>query len=211
MHFLTTGRQANTKFHRYILAIRTFHIRPLKLIDYDEIAPKGKILFDLLEVEIWKKKRKSGGPKAGQLELSHSSPKLSDIIEIIEDRRHWNPAVLHQKYIVEKATMAQIAKELLCSKNAVRSALIRAGIPIRKGVKNTGYGVKAVRGRPAEASSERKVIDTIIELRDGGMSFDTIAHFLTKMGVPTKTRRKKWNGGCVRVIYLRHRQEAAKE
>ena len=101
--------------------------------------------------------------------------------------------------------MSQIAKELLCSKGAVRLALIRAGIPIRKGIRNTGYGLKAVKGRPADDNVERKVIDTIIDLRDGGMSFDKIAHFLTKMGVPTKTRRRKWNGGCVRVIFIKHR------
>lgn len=150
---------------------------------------------------------KAGGPKVPQLELLHSSPKLTDIIYIPEDRPYWNPAALHQKYIVELATMAQIAKEFFRSKGAVRSALIRAGIPIRKGIRTTGYGVKAVKGRPVGAGAEQKVIDTIVELRDGGMSFDKIAHFLTKMGVPTKTRRKKWNGGCVRVIYLRHREQ----
>ena len=90
--------------------------------------------------------------------------------------------------------MAQIAKELLCSKTAARAALIRAGIPIRKAIKTTGYGIKSIKGRPTEAGAERKVIETVIELRDGGMTFDKIAHFLTKMGVPTKTRRKKWNG-----------------
>lgn len=37
-----------------------------------------------------------------------------------------------------------------------------------------------------------------------------VARFLTTMGVPTKTRRKKWNGGCVRGIYRRVRPAEAR-
>jgi hypothetical protein len=105
--------------------------------------------------------------------------------------------------------MAQIGKEFSCSKHAIRDALIRAGIPVRRraqpGFASLGYGARNVRGRRVEDQAEQKVIATIIELRDDGMSYDKIASFLTKLGVPTKTRRRKWNGGCVRAIYIRHR------
>lgn len=121
--------------------------------------------------------------------------------------------MLRQKYVAEGASLKQIAKELLCSQTAVRDALIRAGIPLRPrgaaGHSSTvNYGTKLSRGRRAPCAVEAKVVKTILDLRHDGMSFDKIAQVLTKVGVPTKTRRKKWNGGCVRAIYLRHRPGA---
>lgn len=136
-------------------------------------------------------------------------PELIDIINIPEVRPYDDPTLLQQKYIVEKASLAQIAKEFSCSKHAIRNALTRAGIPVRRraqpGFAALGYGTRNVRGRRVDDQIEQRVINSIIELREDGMSYDKIASFLTKMGVPTKTRRRKWNGGCIRVIYLRHK------
>jgi len=119
--------------------------------------------------------------------------------------------VLHQKYVVEGATTAQIANELLCSKSAIRAALLRANIPLQgKGrgsrTGQVALGIKVTRGRLVQCGAEEKVIQTIADLRRDGLSFDKIAAVLTRVGVPTKTRRRKWNGGCVRAIYLRHSQ-----
>jgi uncharacterized protein (DUF433 family) len=140
---------------------------------------------------------------------------LTDIIELPEDRPYQNPIVLHQKYVLERATLAQIAKELLCSRFAVRQALIKANIPLRTdaeyigGVRTIPYGTAVVKGRRVPSQPELRVIDTIAALRQDGMSFDRIAASLTSLGVPTKTRRKKWNGGCVRAIYLKHGQHSS--
>ena len=115
--------------------------------------------------------------------------------------------MLQQKYVVEQASLAQIANELLCSKGAVRGALVRAGIPLRgQGhAAAVAYGVRIARGRRVQDSVETRVIQAILSLRADGLSFDAIAERVSQLGVPTKTRRLKWNGGCVRTIYLRHK------
>lgn len=46
------------------------------------------------------------------------------------------------------------------------------------------------------------MIETVIEMRDDGISFPMIAKFLTGAGVPTKTRRMKWHPEVVRQMYL---------
>jgi len=142
-----------------------------------------------------------------------SGLQLTDPIEIPENRAYRDTSVLHQKYVVEWATLTQIAKEFLCSRSAVVKALVKAGIPLRQQSKegclprSVGYGTVIVEGRRVPSQVEERVIKTITSLRRDGLSFDKIADRLTQLGIPTKTRRKKWNGGCIRAIILRHAQQ----
>ena len=104
--------------------------------------------------------------------------------------------------------MAQIASVFLCSKNGVRAALLRFGIPLcgrqEKGrSSNIDYGKRIVSGRRIEPMAEQRVIRTIVDMRRDGLSFGQIAEFLSKIGVPTKKRGKKWHCEVVRIIYLR--------
>jgi len=52
-------------------------------------------------------------------------------------------------------------------------------------------------------SSERKTIDIMAQLREGGMSFRAVARELDALGVPTKTGAGSWSGKVVRGILLR--------
>ena len=104
--------------------------------------------------------------------------------------------------------MAQIATEFLCSRNSIRDALIKAKIPLRRRCESghsssIRFGTKVVKGRRVTARDEQKAVDTIIELRKDGLSFDRIADCLTRLKIPTKTRRNRWKGGSVRSIYVR--------
>jgi hypothetical protein len=154
-----------------------------------------------------------GGVSSGNPELVCSTIYLVDSIELAGNRAPYDPAVLHQKYVLERATLAQIGKELLCSQGAVRHALLKAGIPLRRrcdpGYLTPGrpYGVAVVKGRRVGSPLEQRVIETIKALRHDGLSFDKIAERLTQLSIPTKTRRKKWNGGCVRAIHVKHDQD----
>jgi len=111
--------------------------------------------------------------------------------------------------VVLGLSLKQIAREFFCSKNTIRSALIRAGIAVRKRQKrgrssNPRYGSKAVKGHRVDDVAELRVIKTVVEMRNDGISFPKIAKFLTGAGVPTKTRRKKWHPEVVRQVYLQN-------
>jgi hypothetical protein len=151
-----------------------------------------------------------GGPAEPKLEFLYSTPHVMDILAISENRPYQNPVVLRQKYVQERVSLGRIAKEFLCSQSAIRLALAKAGIPLRRRAGPDGlaqglpYGTTIVKGRRVSSQPEQRVIETIQALRQDGLSFDKIAERLTQLGVPTKTRRKKWNGGCVRAIYVKH-------
>ena len=154
----------------------------------------------------------AGGASPTNPELLYSKTYLHDFLEVPDNRSYQNPIVLHQKYVLERASLAQIGKELLCSKSAVRRALVEADIPLRDGVGQAKlrcgvkFGTSVVRGRRVADAHELRVVETICALRQDGLSFDRIAARLTQLGIPTKTRRKKWNGGCVRAIFLKKSQ-----
>ncbi len=133
---------------------------------------------------------------------------LIDSVSLPTKKPWQNKSVLHQKYVVEGVSLAQIAKEFLCSKNTIRGALIRAGIPLRKRQErrrssNIDYGKRLVKGQRIEHLAEQKVIQAIVEMRKEGLSFQKIADFLSEIGVLTKKRRQRWHCEVVRNIYLR--------
>lgn len=115
--------------------------------------------------------------------------------------------LLHEKYVVQGLSTLQIARGFFCSKNTIRSALKRAGIRLRKRqekgrTSNPRYGLKPMKGHPVANLGEQRIIATIMEMHNDGLSFAKVAKFLTAANVPTKMRRKKWHPEVVRQIYL---------
>lgn len=91
-------------------------------------------------------------------------------------------------------------------------ALFRAGVPLRgRQVKgrssNPRYGTRAARSHRVDDIVEQRVINTVLDMRNEGISFPKIARFLSGAGVPTKTRQKKWHPEVVRQIYLQSLSE----
>ena len=149
------------------------------------------------------------GPSRPYPQLFRSITQVPDLIPFSKDKRWENANLLHEKYIVLGLSLKQIARELCCSKNTIRSALMRTGIPLRgrqeKGrSSNPRYGTKATKGHRVEDKTEQKVIKTVHEMHNDGISFPKIAKYLTGAGVPTKTRRKKWHHEVVRQIYFQY-------
>lgn len=147
------------------------------------------------------------GPSRPYPQLFRSIAQVPDLIPFSKNRPWENASLLHEKYVVLGLSLKQIAREFFCSKNTIRSALIRTGIPVRERQEkgrssNPRYGTKPTKGHPVDHLGEQRVIKTVIDMRNDGISFPKIAKFLTGAGVPTKTRRKKWHPEVVRQTYL---------
>ena len=108
-------------------------------------------------------------------------------------------AFLQQKYLVEGRSMAQIAKEISSSKEAVRSGLSQFGIPVRQAHRPHGhpsqskYGSRVAGGKSVAHLGEQRVVRAVQDLKREGLTLRQIAAFLTKIGVPTKQRGKRWH------------------
>ena len=124
----------------------------------------------------------------------------------------FNEAVLHQKYVLEKRSLRQIAREFASSKTAVRQALVRFGIPLNnKGssvnrVHALPFGKRCVNGIVVQHKGEQQVIRSILKMHREGLSNCAIARVLTEMKVPTKQQGKAWHHEMVRLILLRSKR-----
>jgi hypothetical protein len=121
--------------------------------------------------------------------------------------------VLHQKYVVERRSMRQIAAEFSSSKTAIRNGLLRFKIPLRgrwrnpHRVHNLPFGKKCIRGRVVAHEGEQKIISSILEMKNQGFSNVAIARALSAMKTPTKKRGKRWHYEMVRQILLRTKSQ----
>ncbi len=102
----------------------------------------------------------------------------------------FNKAVLHQKYIVERRSMRQIAAEFASSKTAVRNALKTLGITLRERWKNPyrshnlPFGKKLNKGKVIDYEWEQEVIRSIVKMHEDRLSSMAIARALTAMRIP---------------------------
>ena len=147
------------------------------------------------------------GPSRPYPQLFRSTQQVTDFLPFSQNKPWKDPILLHKKYVVLGFSLKQIADEFFCSKNTVRSALLKASVPLRgrqeKGrSSNPRYGTRATEGYRIDDKPEQRVIQTVLEMHRDGISFLKIAKFLTGAGVPTKTRRKKWHSEVIRQIYL---------
>ena len=121
----------------------------------------------------------------------------------------FNEAVLHQKYVLEKRSLRQIAAEFSSSKTAVREALIRFGIPLNRHgtfanrVHSLPFGKRCVEGTVIEHKGEAHVIDSMLKMHREGFSNCAIARVLTQMKIPTKKQGRGWHAEMVRKILQR--------
>ena len=123
-------------------------------------------------------------------------------------------SVLHQKYVLEMRSMRQIAAEFASSKSAIRAALVRFGIPIRKigssanRIHNLPFGKRCVTGKVIDHKGEQQIIKTILKMHREGLSNNAIARILTEMKISTKQQGRAWHHEMVRQILLRGKRTA---
>lgn len=127
-----------------------------------------------------------------------------DIITFAHTSLFHDKFVLHQKYVIEGLSIRQIADEFLSSKEAVRMGLLNAGIPLRERSKPHGrqsqvkYGQRRVQGKVVDNMKEQKIIVSVQQMWQQGLTLRQIAKNLSAMGVPTKCNGQKWHQEMVR-------------
>jgi len=95
---------------------------------------------------------------------------------------------------------------IFSSKDSVRRGLERFGIEIREKSQHHGnpaqvkYGQRVAQKSLVEHKTEKRTIDTIIQMKEEGLSLRAIARCLNQMKVPTKKRGKSWHPEMIRRI-----------
>lgn len=150
----------------------------------------------------------NGGISETHSVLFFPPSQVTDSIKFVHTPLYKNASFLHQKYVIEKRSIAQIAEEIFSSKDAVRGGLRRAGIPIREPRNHHGnpsqprFGQKVRKGQAVPFQVEQKVIRTVRQLRDQGLTLRAIAKILDEMKVPTKCQGRSWHPEMVsRVLF----------
>jgi hypothetical protein len=140
------------------------------------------------------------------LNVSSTLDYLIDSIEYNHAPKYLDKDFLHQKYVVEGLSTAQIASQIFSSKDSVQKGLRLVGIPARVPHQPHGrqsqprYGQKRVEGKVGEHKTEQRVINAVREMRANGLTLRAIASCLGEMKVPTKCRGKKWHPEMVKRI-----------
>ncbi len=129
-----------------------------------------------------------------------------DIVDFFHIPVYKNPTVLHAKYVVEGLSIAQIAKEFLSSKEAVRQGLIKAGIPVREKSKPHGrtaqlkFGKRLQADKEVDFKAEQRVIEMVVGMKAEGLGLRAIARCLTQMKIPTKCQGRSWHPEMVKRV-----------
>ena len=108
-------------------------------------------------------------------------------------------SVLRHKYLENRLSMRDIAREFVCSKTYVRSLLLKYNIPLRttsdyRGSKWHAYGKQKIRGKTIDHKGELRTIATIKQMYAEGNNTSSIARFLNTMKIPTKRLERESDG-----------------
>jgi hypothetical protein len=118
---------------------------------------------------------------------------------------------LWQKYVLEMNSISQISREISSAKETVRRHLLLWGIPLRpadnkqrlnKG--QVGFGERRIKAHIELNKRELAVVEKMKALRNQGYSYWKISEILNSMGVPTKSRKAKWQAATVMKILKRN-------
>jgi hypothetical protein len=139
-----------------------------------------------------------------EVETFPPSGYIADFLEFRHLPLYRDRRFLHQKYVVEGLSIAQISAQIFSSKEAVRRGLLNAGIQPREAHKPHGrparvkFGEKKRQGKLVTHLAERRVIEAVRDMRRSSLSLRQIARFLTRVGVPTKRRGIAWHPEMVK-------------
>lgn len=116
---------------------------------------------------------------------------------------------LTREYIRKQKSIAQIARDVGCSRSSVSKYLVELGIEPRKDglphhrKSQLAYGERIQNGRVVPHLGEQRMIEELRQLRLGGLSFAALAKWLDSRNVPTKNRVGKWDRRTVWEILQR--------
>jgi hypothetical protein len=149
---------------------------------------------------------KDGSPKLPTYEPGRGGPELVDTTvnparDFLNDKDF-----LLQKYSVEGANLAYIARVTGLSKTAIKDRIREMGaerpegVPILRG--QVPYGWRMVNGQLVVHKGEQELITKMVELRQTGLSYGKIAHWLNENGIKTKNGAK-WDRPIIYKILRR--------
>jgi hypothetical protein len=151
-----------------------------------------------------------GSPDSGNENAISSTYYLIDTIDFLSKPIFKDKAFLHQKYVVEKLSMKQIAELCSSSRPTVSKHLKIHGIAARshhERIKlNKGQlavGERRWRGAIQQNKAEGRIVSLILDLRGKGYSYRQIAAWLDAKGIGTKNGRGAWQAVTVMKIYKR--------
>ena len=116
--------------------------------------------------------------------------------------------VLRQKYLVDRLSIRDIAREFACSKTRVRDILLNYNIPLRRRSQPpqdrwTTYGKRRLKGKVIDHKAELRAVATIKQMYAEGNNTSAIARILNTMKIPTKHQGKGWQQNTVAKILKR--------
>ena len=117
-------------------------------------------------------------------------------------------ALLKQKYLENRLSMLEIAREFSCSKTRVRDLIIKHNIPLRKrseryGSRSLAYGKRRVSSKIVDHKGELRTIATIKQMYSEGMSAAAIVRLLNTMKLPTRHQGRGWSNFMVIALLKR--------
>ena len=103
--------------------------------------------------------------------------------------------VLKQKYLQNKLSMRDIAKEFSCSKTQIRKLLLKYSIPLKEPSKyhkehSRIFGKRKVNGKAIDNKKEQRVIESIKKMHEKGLGARAIARTLDTMNIPLRNKVK---------------------
>ena len=104
--------------------------------------------------------------------------------------------LLRQKYLGNRLSIRDIAREFSYSKTRVRKLLLKHNIPLRNRSERYGsrwlpYGKRRTGGKIIDHKGELRTIATIKQMYADEISIAAIARFLNTMKIPTRRRRRE--------------------
>ena len=117
---------------------------------------------------------------------------MTNIIQLPVKKVWRNKELLHQKYVVERRSLNELAVEFGVARQTISMQMKSFGIETRvpgtvqNRKRGLAYGKKFKDREIVEHKKEQEVIEKIKELRGQGFSYHKIADVLNVMGIKTK-------------------------
>jgi hypothetical protein len=116
---------------------------------------------------------------------------------------------LHQKYVVDRFSTEEIAKQISSSRPTILKWLKKHEIAVRPAGsnvrrRNLAYGLRLKRRKEIPHKREQKIIEKMKKLRAKGLSYWKIAAAFNDLKIPTKSRNTKWRARTIQKIILKN-------
>lgn len=131
---------------------------------------------------------------------------MSNIIQLPVKNEWRNKELLHQKYVIERRSLSELAVEFGVVRQTISKQMKEFGIQTRisgtvqNRKRGLAYGEKCRDRKLRAHKREIENIQKMKDLRDKGFSYWKIAEIFNSIEIPTKTRKGKWYAKTIQQI-----------